>query len=270
MKNVASEAIVPAGIPSKNLPVYLMLTCLCDAFYPKVGLATVECLETLGYEVIFPEDQTCCGQPAFNSGDRNAARAVARHTLKVFQDAEQVLTPSGSCAAMIRWGFPQLFQDEKDQQAFQEFGSRTWELSEFLLQTPHSLPWPGRYPKKIAIHRACHLRELTPEAGPEPILRSIQDTELVDINFPEQCCGFGGTFAVTFPWISGQIGKVKLEDLTTSGAEEIVSSDMSCLMHLQGLQDKSTQESNQPSHLRFRHFSEVLQDSLRSSGTTEP
>src|SRR5262245_25936933 len=126
------QQILPLRPATDHRQVHLMLTCLCDAFYPEVGHAAVHCLEFFGYEVLFNSDQSCCGQPAFNAGDRASALKVARHALNVFRDARAIVVPSGSCAAMVRWGYPQLFAGQPDLELALQMARRTWELSEFL------------------------------------------------------------------------------------------------------------------------------------------
>lgn len=257
-----NESIVPiVDKPIKG--VSLMLTCLCDVFYPEVGLATADCLESLGYTVHFDERQTCCGQPAFNSGDRAAARKVALHTLDVFKDAQAIVTSSGSCAAMIRWGYPQLFRGQPEYERVKQVAERTWELSEFLTQVVAVSSWPGSYPKKIALHRSCHLRELSAGTGPEKLLKSVVGLEIVPIETPEQCCGFGGTFSVSFPWTSREMGCSKLDSLIQSEADEVVSSDMGCLLHLNGLMEKEFSEGRLQKKINARHYVEVLRDSMK-------
>jgi len=236
-----------------------MLTCLCDAFYPEAGKAAVECLETAGYQVAFDERQTCCGQPAFNTGDRAAALQVARHTIDVFKRAEAVVVPSGSCAAMIRWGYPQLFEGKPDFNAAVDLARRTYEFHEFLILVAGMSPWPGTYSRKVALHRSCHMRELAIGDGVETLLQSIRGLELIPVNPPEQCCGFGGTFAVTFPWTSETIGAAKLDALRLTGAREFVCTDMGCAMHLVGLHAKSGKSGS----FHLRHTAELLRDSLK-------
>ncbi|MCB2157048.1 (Fe-S)-binding protein [bacterium] len=253
------------AIPPTTAPVHLMLTCLCDAFYPAVGIASVNCLEAIGFGVIFDDRQTCCGQPAFNSGDRESARAVARHWLHVFRDAEAIVTPSGSCAAMIRSGFPLLFKGEPEAAEVARMAGRTWEIVEFLSNAMGSTPWAGRYEKKIALHQSCHLRELGSRDIPRAFLQKLEGIELVPFRASEQCCGFGGVFAVNFPWISREIGDDKLAAVRDSGAEELVSTDMGCVMHLAGLQKRHAKETGtQP--LPIRHVVEVLDEARTCDG----
>jgi L-lactate dehydrogenase complex protein LldE len=204
-----------------------MGTCLCDAFYDDVARATVEVLEHLGVEVVFPENQTCCGQPAFNSGDWNASRKVALHTAKVFAGDLPVIVPSGSCAAMC----------------FHGLGITTW---------------PGKLPEpiKIAFHRSCHSRGTCSGESTRTLLSSIENVTLIPFGQSEQCCGFGGTFSVTFPHISGKMGTLKLDHVLEQHPDLLISGDMSCLMHLSGL--ATTQGRPVP----IKHAIQVLRDSL--------
>lgn len=230
--------------------VRLMLTCLCDAFYGEVGIATVKVLEAVGCEVIFEDKQTCCGQPPFNAGDWGTARTIARHCLSELISKGVVVSPSSSCAAMVRHGYPMLFDEHKPSDVF--------ELSEFLVKKLRVNRWPATkpYSKKIAFHRACHGRALGLQGEQEQLLESIPGVELLPIAHSEQCCGFGGSFSVTHATVSAAIGIEKLDRILESGAEEVVSGDMGCLMHLKGLIAK------QGYALKARHFAEVLAEVL--------
>jgi L-lactate dehydrogenase complex protein LldE len=221
-----------------------MLTCLCDAFFGEVGIATVKVLEKAGCEVDFPMGQTCCGQPPFNAGDWDDARRVAAHCHSVFVGDVPVVVPSGSCTAMIRDGYPQCGSI-----AFPAF-----ELSEFLVKQLGLTTWPAikPYPKKVAHHRACHGRALGLTNEQETLLASIPGVDLVPLEHPEQCCGFGGAFSVTHGKLSSEIGLEKLHKAVESGAAELVSGDMGCLMHLGGLVERHSIP------IRLRHFAEIL------------
>ncbi|MBN1516953.1 (Fe-S)-binding protein [Candidatus Sumerlaeota bacterium] len=254
-----SDVIQPEVKPEKGMRAELMVTCLADAFYPAVGLAAAECLERVGLKVHFDERQTCCGQPAFNSGDRAAARKVARHTIEVFRHAELVVIPSGSCASMVRWGYPQLFRGERDEADAIALAKRTFELSELLCLMSDN-QWEGRYARRITFHRSCHMRELSPGARPEDLLRCLDGIEMLDFDTPEQCCGFGGTFAVAFPWTSKTMGTKKLDALLKPEPEEIISSDMGCLMHLGGMQKKLLSEGKLKKEIPMKHFAQVLNE----------
>jgi L-lactate dehydrogenase complex protein LldE len=216
--------------------VLLMGTCLCDAFYDDVAKATVEVLEHLGVDVGFPENQTCCGQPAFNSGDWNASRKVARHCAAVFGGELPVVVPSGSCAAMNFHGNLLQFEEQPDA-AVDSLARRTWEVMDFLANGLGMTKWPGSFekPTRIAFHRSCHSRGTKSGEATLKLLQSIGNAEVIPFGQDEQCCGFGGTFSVTFPHISGRMGSLKLDHLLDAKPDILVSGDMSCLMHLTGL-----------------------------------
>lgn len=237
-----------------------MATCLCDAFYDDVARATVEVLEHAGCAVEFPEAQTCCGQPAFNGGDWSASRKVLRHTVRTFTGDAPVVVPSGSCAAMMFHGALLEFEKEPDLPEVAALGRRTWELSDFLVNALGVKTWPGRYDAKIAFHRSCHSRGTPSSAASEALLSSIAGVNLVTFGEGEQCCGFGGTFSVSFPNISAAMGTLKLEHLRAAQPDVVVSGDMSCLMHQGGLAEKAGQP------IRTRHIAQVLRDALKNGG----
>ena len=244
-----------------NAPrVQLMATCLADAFFDDVARATVEVLEHLGCEVVFPEDQTCCSQPAFNSGDWPAARTVARHCLRVFADAAPVVVPSGSCARMVSHGALLLFEGEAELAGASELGQRTWELGDFVARGLGVSRWPGRLAMRVAFHRSCHSRGTAYADGALTLLRSIDGIEVVEIGEGEQCCGFGGTFSVAFPHVSRAMGTLKLEHVLAAAPEVLVSADSSCLMHVAGLAERAGRP------LRALHLAQVLRDALRGPG----
>jgi L-lactate dehydrogenase complex protein LldE len=225
----------PPRTPLKPGRVQLMATCLCDAIYDDVAKATVEVLERVGCEVDFPEAQTCCGQPAFNSGDWEAARRVIRHTLDTFSGDAPVVLPSGSCAAMARHGNLLALEKEPDCGRAEAFAGRVWELADFLVNRLGHTRWGGRLEARIALHRSCHLRGSASAEAALTLLRSIEGVEVVPFGEEDQCCGFGGTFSVTFPNVSARMGRLKLDHLQEVKPDLIVSLDMSCLMHLGGL-----------------------------------
>jgi len=236
-----------------------MATCLCDAFFDEAAKASVEVLEGLGIEVLIPEAQTCCGQPAFNGGDWKASRSVVRHTLEVFAGEDPIIVPSGSCAAMMFHGAPLAFEQEKDRSVVAQVGGRTWEIFDFLFRGLGVSSWPGSWSGRVAVHSSCHTRGTgTPEAI-RSLLGSIEGLELVDFAEPEQCCGFGGTFSVAFPNISRNMGELKIGNVLETHPDLLVSGDMSCLMHLRGLAEKSGRS------LPARHAIELLRDTMNAS-----
>lgn len=213
----------------------LMATCLCDAFFDDVAAATVEVLEGLGCEVVFPEGQTCCGQPAFNAGDWESSRSVLRHTLGVFAGEEPIVVPSGSCAAMTLHGAALALEREPELEQARAMARRTWELADFIVNGLGVTTWKGRFPGTVAFHRSCHTRGSNSAAAVESLVRSVEGTRLVEFGEAEQCCGFGGTFSVAFPHISGAMGMLKLDHIAEALADVVVSTDMGCLMQLSGL-----------------------------------
>ena len=235
-----------------------MATCLCDAFFDDVAVATVQVLEHLGCKVTFPRRQTCCGQPAFNGGDWVAARRVTRHTIATFTGDQPVVTPSGSCAAMLLHGTSLLFEKEPDRAEVEALAGRIWELGDFIVNGLEVKTWPGRFPAKLAFHRSCHSRGTASGEAALQLLRSIAGVQIAEFGEGEQCCGFGGTFAVTFPNISRAMGDLKLEYVLDSQPDFLVSTDMSCLMHLGGLARKEGRT------LKTLHLAQVLRDALRN------
>ena len=238
--------------------VQLMATCLCDAFYDDVARATVEVLEPLGCEIVFPEGQTCCGQPAFNGGDWPASRRVVRHTVATFSGDDPVVVPSGSCAAMLFHGAPLEFESEPDRPAVEALGRRTWELTDFIVNGLGVTSWPGRYEARVAFHRSCHTRGTASGEATMTLLGSIAGLTVVPFGEAEQCCGFGGTFSVSFPNISGGMGALKLEHLRAARADVVASGDMSCLMHLGGMAEK------EGAPIKAVHVVQVLRDALKN------
>ncbi len=245
--------------PITGKRVQLMATCLCDAFYDDVAAATVEVLEHLGVTVVFPEGQTCCGQPAFNGGDWAASRRVVRHTVRTFAGEDPVVVPSGSCAAMMFHGAVLEFEKESDLPEVAALGRRTWELADFIVNGLGVKTWPGSYPATVAFHRACHTRGTASGEAALTLLRSIAGVKLAEFGEGEQCCGFGGTFSVSFPNISSAMGDLKLEHMRAANPDVVVSGDMSCMMHLGGLAAKEGKP------VKTLHLAQVLRDALKAA-----
>ena len=216
--------------------VALFVTCLGDAFYPQVGEATVRLLHRLGIAVDFPLGQTCCAQPAFNAGFHDQARQVAKRNLLLFADYEYVIVPSGSCTAMIRLFYSDLFAEDPDLRVQAEsLASRTYELSEFLFNVVGIDDVGAEFPGKVAYHASCHLqRELGVTDAPRRLISRVAGIEACDAEMSEQCCGFGGTFAVKYPEISSAMLEKKIASLQRAGADTLVSCDAGCLMHIAG------------------------------------
>jgi L-lactate dehydrogenase complex protein LldE len=232
----------------------LFVTCIVDQFFPQVGVSTVRLLRKLGVEVEFPAQQTCCGQPAFNTGYRSDARQVAERFIRIFEDSEYVVAPSGSCVSMVRVSYPDLFKEEEAwSRRAVALAARTFELTEFIVKVLHVEDVGAEYHGRVAYHPSCHLlRELNVNAEPLKLLRAVRGIELVDFERAEMCCGFGGTFAVKYPQISGGILNEKLDTLQRSGADVVVANDMGCLMHMGG------GLSRQKVPIRTAHVAEIL------------
>lgn len=232
---------------------YLFVPCYVDQLQPEIGFAVAEVLEKLGHEVIVPEGQTCCGQPALNNGYEDETRTVARHVMKVFADCDAVVIPSGSCGATLRHFVPELFKDQPEEEAAKALAAKTWEFSEFLVDQLGVEDLGARFPHKVTWHDGCHgLRELHIQDQPRKLLAKVRDLELVEMSEAKSCCGFGGTFAVKFPQISTAMTEVKTTSAADTGAEFIVSNDPSCMLQIQGYLDK------QGSPMRCLHLSQVL------------
>ena len=234
--------------------VSLFVTCIVDQVFPQVGIAITQVLERLGYQVDFPKAQTCCGQPAFNSGYTEEARKIARHFLDVFRDSETIIVPSGSCTSMISHHFADIFENDPQLLAeAQALEPRVFEFSRFLLEVAGVEDVGARFDGVVTYHDSCHaLRELRIKAGPRKLLSKVRGLTLVEMTTAEECCGFGGTFSIKFPEVSGAMARTKIDSIQQTGASNIVSIDSSCLMQLQGVIDRAGLP------IRTLHLAEVL------------
>ena len=235
------------------MTVTLFIPCFMDALFPRAGISMVEILERLGHTVVCPEEITCCGQPPFNSGYWDEARPVAAKVLEQLADAEAVVIGSGSCGAMVKKFYPELFARTPQAALAEKVSAHTWEFSDFLVSKLGVTDLGANFPHKVTFHDGCHgLRELGLKKPPRTLLTRVQGLQLVEMSEAETCCGFGGTFSAKFPMISTAMGEVKCASATETTAEYIVSNDSSCLMHIQGLL------SRQGSPLKTIHLAEVL------------
>jgi L-lactate dehydrogenase complex protein LldE len=203
-----------------------MITCLGDCIRPEAGKAVVRILRRLGHTIDFPQDQTCCGQPMFNSGFAELAAEQAKHTIRVFAGDHPVIVPSGSCAAMVKVEYPHLLAGDAvwHQRALQ-LAERTFEFSDFLVNRLKVVELGAKYQGKVAYHYACHLRMLGQTSEVETLIRHVQGAEYVPIARQDQCCGFGGSFAIRYPQISGNLVDDKMRCILASGADCVVSTD---------------------------------------------
>lgn len=235
--------------------VQLFVTCLVDQFYPEVGFATVEILERLGLTIEFPQGQTCCGQPAFNGGFWDDARAMARYTIDLLSRSNApIVLPSGSCGDMIIHHYPELLAgDPKYADKAAAVAGRTYELTQFLVDVLGVTDLESRHSGRVAYHASCHgLRGLGLETQPHQLLANVRGIEQTALPGAEECCGFGGLFAVKMGDISGAILERKLDNIEASGAEVITGTDVSCLMNIAGgLQRRG-------SRVRVIHLAELL------------
>ena len=229
------------------------MTCLVDLLHPEVGVATVALLERYGVTVDFPQEQTCCGQPAFNSGFEDEARAMGRTLLRAFRGTQPVVAPSGSCTAMVRTHFPRLFRGTPDEERAEDLAARTYELSEFLVDVLGVERGDGRWPGRVTFHDSCHgLRELGLTGQARQLIGGVQELELVEMDRPESCCGFGGTFSVRLPDVATAMADDKVVQAEATGADAVVAGDSGCLMHLAG------RLSRRGSPVRAMHLATVL------------
>ena len=235
------------------MTVTLFVPCFVDLLYPRVAISMVQILERLGHRVDYREELVCCGQPAFNSGFWNEARAVAVKVLDHLKDVETLVIASGSCGAMLKVFYGELFAGTEHSEAARSLATKCYEFSDFLVTKLGVTDLGARFPAKVTFHDGCHgLRELGNKKPPRQLLSRVQGLELVEMADVETCCGFGGTFAAKFPMISTAMGDVKCGSALETEAEYIVSNDSSCLMHLQGLL------ARQGSKLKTIHLAEVL------------
>lgn len=219
----------------KSDSVYFFGTCLVDAVYPEAGLAAVRLLRREGLTVVYPPEQSCCGQPAYNSGFVQEARAVARKQIRAFAGPYPIVVPSGSCAGMMKYHYPKLFAGTSEEPAARELSGRVYELSEYLagvLQV--TLEDRGR-PLTVTWHSSCHaLREMDVVRHSKALIGQLKNVTLVELERETECCGFGGTFAVKQPAISAAMVKDKVDDIVRTGASTVLAGDCGCLMNITG------------------------------------
>jgi L-lactate dehydrogenase complex protein LldE len=234
--------------------VALFVTCLVDLFRPSVGFSAVKLLEQAGCTVDAPAAQTCCGQPAYNSGDRANAKAVARQVITAFAGYDYVVVPSGSCAGMIKTHYLELFADDPAELArAKALAERTYELVSFLVDVRGMETVAAEWPRRATYHDSCSgLRELGIKAQPRRLLRSVAGLELVELPDAEVCCGFGGTFCVKYPDISDKMVSDKARDIAATGAEAVLAGDLGCLLNMAGKLSRLGQG------IEVRHVAEVL------------
>ena len=253
-----SETAPPETRPDR---VSLFVTCLVDQFYPEVGESVVNVLERLGVEVDVPAEQTCCGQPAYNSGYWDEARAVAARFLDVFDRDGPIVVPSGSCGAMVKHHYAALFRDDPVQlERSRQLGNRLYEFSEFVVDFLDQSDALGRNSGDVTYHACCHLlRELGIDEQPRALLDGVAGHEIRPLERADVCCGFGGTFAVKMPDISTAMLDEKLDNVEASGAKTLVAGDAVCIMHMAGgLRRRGSQ-------VRVAHLAQYLDESMMNA-----
>ncbi|HSI02006.1 MAG TPA: (Fe-S)-binding protein [Reyranella sp.] len=249
-------SLSPVNPPPVPRRVALFVTCLVDLFRPSVGFAAVKLLEEAGCIVEVPPLQVCCGQPAYNSGDRATTRAIARQVIDAFEGFEAVVAPSGSCGGMLAHHYPGLFEDDPVMKARAErLAARSHELLSFLVDVLGVSTVTARYEGSVTYHDSCSgLRELSVRQQRRLLLGSVKGLTLRELKTPEVCCGFGGTFCVKYPEISNAMVGEKSADVVASGAATLLAGDLGCLMNMAG----KLQREGSP--VRVRHVAEVLAD----------
>lgn len=221
--------------PEKPETVYYFGTCLMDMLYPEAGIAGIKLIQREGVRVIFPRQQTCCGQPAYNSGFPGEAKKVARKQIGIFAENYPIVVPSGSCAAMMKHHYPLLFAGDPQFDAVEHFSNRIYELFEFLVKVLQIKLEDRGAPIKVTWHSSCHaLREMHVIDDSKSLIRQLKNVELVDLHHESECCGFGGTFAVKQPEISGAMVADKVADIRQTGATRLLAGDCGCLMNIGG------------------------------------
>ena len=219
--------------------VYYFGTCLADMLYPEAGLAGIRLIEREGVPVIYPQAQSCCGQPAYNTGYFKEARAVARQQLQIFSADIPVVVPSGSCAGMLKFHYPKLFEDRPEYAAVQAFAGRIYELSEFLTRVLDVRLTDRGEPIQVTWHSSCHARrEMQVTEDAKALIRQLEHVELVELDREHECCGFGGTFAVKHPQISAAMARDKVADIRATGAVRMITGDCGCLMNITGVMSR--------------------------------
>ena len=254
---------LPKRESPKGKRVSLFVTCMVDMLHPKTGISVVQVLEYLGIEVDFPANQTCCGQPAYNGGYQDEAKELAKDFLKVFKDAEVIVAPSGSCAAMVRVDYLKLFADEPEYLSeAKRISSITWEFTEFLIDGLgiENLDGVLNEVQTFAFHDSCHgLRMLGIKEAPRKLVSNIKNAEIIPLDSAETCCGFGGLFSVKIPNVSAAITEKKIASIQENKADWILLGDVSCMTNM----NTALEKKGQPK--RVRHIADILAESISGS-----
>lgn len=242
------------SFPNPVKRVTLFIQCIVDGIYPEVAESMVRIFDRLNIPGDYPAGQTCCGQPAFNAGYRTAAKQAAKHTINVFEKSPLIVCPSGSCVAMVRHHYAELFADEPAWLArATAVANRTFELTEFLVDVLKVTDLGASYDGRVTYHDSCHLlRTLGVRSQPRELLSNIRGLEFVEMTDSDRCCGFGGTFSVKYPEISTAMVAEKVKNILATGADTVVGCDMACLMNIEGYLSRH----NHP--VRVKHIAQLL------------
>lgn len=232
----------------------LFIQCLVDGLYPQVGHAMVQLFERLGIEFRIPLTQTCCGQPAFNSGYRKEAAIAAKRFIEIFESAQVIVCPSGSCVDMVRHQYPVLFKDNSAwQKRAEKISKKIFEFSEFLVDEVGVEDVGATFQGKVTYHDSCHLlRHLHIADQPRKLIANVKGVELIEMENSEKCCGFGGAFSVKYPDISSAILAEKVNNIIATGTDAVVGCDISCLMNIQGMLNRRN------SQIQIKHIAELM------------
>ncbi len=242
------------NVEAKQVQVGLFVTCTVDLFRPAVGWASVRLLEQAGCQVEVPQVQVCCGMPTYNSGDLESTKRIAKQVIDAFLGFEYVVVPSGSCGAMLNVQYPRLLKDDPEYRSkATELAAKTWEITSFLTDVRGVQEVEGVYSGKATYHDGCAgLRELKIKKQPRALLATVDELELQELQSPEECCGFGGTFCVKYPEVSTDMVRLKVQDIRETGAELVLSGEVSCLMNIVG------RLKREGSPIQGRHVTEIL------------
>ncbi|MBI3735540.1 (Fe-S)-binding protein [Candidatus Sumerlaeota bacterium] len=240
------------------MTVALFIPCIVDQFYPEIGESVVQIMETLGEDFDYPEAQTCCGLPFYNMGHWDSAVRPARHFVEVFEDFEAVITPSSSCASMVKHFFANLFSEDAEMlERVQSLASKTHELTSYLVHEKKRLDLGAEFAGSVACHRSCHLRELGARDEAETLLRNVKGAKFIELPRTDACCGFGGAFSVKFPVLSGAMGETKCDTFDQCKADCVVTTDAGCMLQINGILHRR----NAPR--RVWHIAELLANRIK-------
>ncbi len=246
-------------MPKTQSPVSLFIPCLVDQVYPEIGVAMLNVLRRFGFKVKYDSQQTCCGQPAFNSGNHAESRVVAKNFLRVFGDDDLIVSPSGSCTAMVRRYYGKLFEGAPEAKETKKVADSVFELSEFLIEYADFAGFENTFSGKIGFHNSCHsLRELRIAEAPLEILHRFTNDVVMPAGNPI-CCGFGGLFSIKFSSIAEAMAESRLDYFAKEGVETLVSNDPGCIMHMR--QEATEKNMN----MKIVHFAEFLDQNLSSN-----